>query len=184
MSVKRRIIRTVTDLAQLEDTELASCLKGLRQALQKQRSRHAAAIAAGDVPPGSPVPFDEYVWQPRDSADAPADAVLQGDTPVDDLPLKPQARHALRELRILCLEDASAVTEIELRRTGGIGGTTVVKLRDLLAATGLTFAPGPWVSAFAQRAAVRQNGHGAPAGRVQAEQNHPKVTPSTAQSIS
>jgi hypothetical protein len=59
VSAKRRIIRTVADLAQLNDTELAACLKGLRQALQKQRSHHAAAIAAGALPTDSPVPLDE-----------------------------------------------------------------------------------------------------------------------------
>lgn len=133
-------IRTVADLAQLDDADLALCFKGLRRAIQLKRSLHLAAVHLGEVPANAPVSFDEYVWHHTPPATATDQAPFTRETPIRELPLSNYVRGQLLERNVYALEDVSALSESELHMMKHIGPTTVTKLREMLHGVGLDFS--------------------------------------------
>lgn len=136
---RTRVIRTVADLAQLGEDELANCLKALRCAIQERKRIHAAALSAGDLAPGTPLEFNEFSWRPTDRNRMIGASGYSADSPIADLPLRHQVKRALLERNIYCLEDLSEMTEFELRRLKDAGVMTVERVRELLAEVDLDF---------------------------------------------
>lgn len=152
-----RTIRAVSDLAALSDVELQHCLLGLRAAIQARRRAHAEAIASGSLPADTPLGFDEYVWKPAEKRREDWAQQVERTTPIAELPIRRRAVHQLLHLRILALEDLSAISERELMTVKDMGGTTATRLRELLQAVGLGFAehPDPETADYARNRALR-----------------------------
>jgi hypothetical protein len=133
--------KTVEDLARLTDEELVSCLGALRAAIVKAKRRHANSIREGMVAADTPFVFPTFDWR-TESVQSP-ERPLESDTPVDDFPVRPSARQALKELGIFRVEDLSAISERELLRKGAIGLKTVTRLREIAWRIGLDLLPNP-----------------------------------------
>lgn len=149
-------IATVQDLASLPEDQLAPCLKALRLSIQRARGRHALAVRSGALAKDDRLQFDDFNWRPR-SAPKAASLKLSPETPIDLLELRPRVEAHLRKMKVLCLEDLSAVTESELRRHPDIGEVSVAKMRSLLNAVSLHFLEetDPTRKAFAEAEAIR-----------------------------
>ncbi|MFK4706024.1 DNA-directed RNA polymerase alpha subunit [Roseateles asaccharophilus] len=153
-----KVIRTVADLAALSDVELQQCLLGLCAAIQARRRAHANAVAAGGLPADAQLDFDEYVWKPAEKRRNDWDQDFERTTAIADLPIRRRAVHQLIELRILAVEDLSAISERELLAVKDMASTTVTRLRELLHSLGLDFAehPDPATAEYARNAALRR----------------------------
>jgi hypothetical protein len=133
-------IRTLDDLAKLPDAELPGCLKALRSAIQAHRQQEAALAIA--QPSRVDRPFPGFEYRPRALKEAQPMTVDRL-TPISELPLRYSSKVALRERRVLVLEDLSAISELEVRMCKDIGATSVTLMREMLASVGLTFGPDP-----------------------------------------
>lgn len=144
-------------MASLTDVELQNCLVALRAAIQARRRAHAEAVAAGSLPADAPLAFDEFVWKPVEKRRVDREQQFERTTPVTDLPIRRRAVHQLLELRVLALEDLSAISERELLSVKDLGGTTVTRLRELLHSVGLDFAehPDPETADYLRNRALR-----------------------------
>lgn len=134
----QRLFRTVADFLEVPEEELADCVCAFRKALLRAKADRHKAVRSGL--PADSVPFDTFTWAPNDTE--PVDNVpVTRTTPVDELPLRPVVRFALREMHVYCLEDLSEVDERELACTPAVGAHTVQRVRTLLARVGLDFKP-------------------------------------------
>lgn len=147
----------MADLAALSDVELQHCLVGLRAAIQARRHAHADAIAAGSIAPDAPLDFHAFVWKPVEKRRVDWDQRVERTTSIADLPIRRRAVHQLQQLRVLALEDLSAISELELLTLKDLGRTTVTRLRDLLKSVGLDFGdhPDPSVADYMRNQALR-----------------------------
>lgn len=136
-------LRSIDDLAQLADGELASCLKSLRTAILEAKRQHAVALREGAITPDQKFSFLSFTWRPRRARRVDCFSRLAHDTPIDDIALRPSARHALRQHGICWIEDLSQISEQELLLEEAIGPRTMCTLRAVLESVGLEFLPNP-----------------------------------------
>ncbi|SCK22474.1 Bacterial RNA polymerase, alpha chain C terminal domain [Variovorax sp. HW608] len=91
----------------------------------------------------TPFVFSTFSWRPKRAQRLDGLSRLTPETLIDELPLRPIVRHALKELKIFCIEDLSAISEGELLNEQAIGRSTINRLQDVLARVGLEFSPNP-----------------------------------------
>jgi hypothetical protein len=148
--MSHRTIQSVDDLAQLPDAELLACVGALRAAIVEAKRRHAMALRERAIPMGSPFAFPTFEWRPKGPQRLDLPTQLRPDTPIDEIPVRASARGVLRELRIFCIEDLSAISEQELLQEDAIGAKTLCRLREILTRVGLDFLPNPNIGPRAQ----------------------------------
>ncbi|MDM0022733.1 hypothetical protein [Variovorax saccharolyticus] len=137
-----RRIESVQDLAQLPQPELLPCLMALRKAIEKARQCHADDCLHGRSPAEAPLRFDAFEWGVRrKTGDLDQPIRLDPSTPIDEIPLRREARAALNSLGIYYVEDLSAISEQELLVKNSIGRQTAGRLRAALLRVGMDFLP-------------------------------------------
>lgn len=139
-SMRTRTIRDLSDLAAVPESELGDCLRALRDDIRRARARHDRAVRNGLVPANSAFAYDGFTWRRR-TQEVDASLTLHRETPIGALPLRPSAKRQLRELRVLCLDDLTAISEDELLRMPDVGRGTLSQLREWLNVLGLGFMP-------------------------------------------
>jgi hypothetical protein len=137
------MIHSVDDLAQLPDDELLPCLGALRSAIHEAKRQYAAALRERQLPQDSRFNFQSFTWRPRGAHRFNLPIHLTPETPIDEISVRASAREALKDLRIFCIEDLSAISEQELLKEEAIGPKTLGRLREVLSRVGLDFLPDP-----------------------------------------
>ena len=92
-------------------------------------------------PPDAPVPFDRFVWKPRPDTKSEDVVVAHPEMPIRELPLPWRVCYELERRNIVCLEDLTAMSEGELRSLKHVGAHGVERIRSMLHAAKLDFAP-------------------------------------------
>lgn len=131
-----RSFQGVADFTRLPESEISACLRVFRAWISEQKAMKAEAHANGR-------PFsisDEFVWRVKGEPKK-RQIVVAADTSVRELGLGPGAVYAFLEMKLLLLEDFSAVEAQELARIKNVGQTTVRKVREMLRSIGLDFLP-------------------------------------------
>lgn len=136
-------ITSLNDLAQIPDEELLGCLGALHAAIIEAKRCHTVLKRDGLIAPDAPFKFQSFAWHPKRSQRLDAIGRISPETPIEEIPIRPSAREALRALNILCVEDLSAISEEELFDEAAIGKKTLARLREILARVDLDFLPSP-----------------------------------------
>lgn len=131
-------IRSVADFVDVPEDQLARCLQAFRLTILRVKADRLAA-ANKVIAPGR-IPFDLFVWRPRQDGELDS-PVATPTLPIDELPLRCEARLRLKEMRVYCLEDFSEVTEREFLVLPDVGRLTVERIRGMLEQIGLEFKP-------------------------------------------
>ncbi|MEJ8813674.1 hypothetical protein WKW77_21485 [Variovorax ureilyticus] len=126
----------------MPDSELRACLAAMRKAVVEAKRIHAISQREGIVAEDVPFVFASFNWHPK-AAQRLDSPLLAPETPIEEIPLRANVHHILRELAIFRVEDLSAISESELLSEESIGRGTLTRLREALAQVGMAFSPDP-----------------------------------------
>lgn len=134
---KPRVIRVISDLAQIPEPELSRCLRALHRALVRARKAHLRSPRRGT----GPVPFFDFEWRPaeHDEAGLPSKNISEN-TPIESLELSQKAKARLAAVGALRLGDIASLTEAQVAGLRDIGAGTMARLRAMLGHLKLEFA--------------------------------------------